>query len=47
MYLVATDHLQENLYSLPRKFFPVFDGITRELSNSMAIEMITREIMFN
>lgn len=31
MYIVATDHPQNNHYSLPCKFSPVFDGITREL----------------
>jgi primary-amine oxidase len=31
MYVVSTDHPQHNQYSLPLKFSPVFDGITREL----------------
>ncbi|KAH8432763.1 copper amine oxidase [Aspergillus melleus] len=31
MYIVATDHPQNNHYSVPCKFSPVFDGITREL----------------
>ncbi|KAJ6131339.1 Copper amine oxidase N2-terminal [Penicillium sp. IBT 18751x] len=31
MYIVASDHPQDNLYSLPCKFSPIFDGITHEL----------------
>ncbi|QQK39506.1 Primary amine oxidase [Penicillium digitatum] len=31
MYIVATDHPQNNQYSLPCKFSPVFDGISRKL----------------
>lgn len=31
MYIVEVDHPQNNHYSLPCKFSPVFDGITREL----------------
>lgn len=31
MYLVDTDHPQNNHYSLPCKFSPVFDGLTHEL----------------
>lgn len=31
MYIVAVDHPQNNQYSLPCKFSPVFDGITRQL----------------
>ncbi|KAE8384432.1 copper amine oxidase [Aspergillus alliaceus] len=31
MYIVATDHPQNNHYSTPCKFSPVFDGLTREL----------------
>ncbi|KAL3431918.1 copper amine oxidase [Aspergillus tetrazonus] len=31
MYIVTTDHPQNNHYSVPCKFSPVFDGLTREL----------------
>ena len=31
MYMVEVDHPQNNHYSLPCKFSPVFDGITHEL----------------
>lgn len=31
MYMVGVDHPQNNHYSLPCKFSPVFDGVTREL----------------
>ncbi|KAL4916401.1 copper amine oxidase [Aspergillus aurantiobrunneus] len=31
MYIVATDHPQNNHYSTPCKFSPVFDGFTHEL----------------
>ncbi|OJJ50350.1 hypothetical protein ASPZODRAFT_13434 [Penicilliopsis zonata CBS 506.65] len=31
MYIVAVDHEQNNHYSLPCRFSPVFDGITHEL----------------
>jgi primary-amine oxidase len=31
MYIVAVDHPQNNQYSIPCKFSPVFDGITHEL----------------
>ncbi|KAI9927122.1 hypothetical protein ASPWEDRAFT_46612 [Aspergillus wentii DTO 134E9] len=31
MYIIALDHPQNNHYSLPCRFSPVFDGITREL----------------
>ncbi|KAL3487494.1 copper amine oxidase [Aspergillus germanicus] len=31
MYIVATDHPQNNHYSVPCKFSPVFDGLTHEL----------------
>ncbi|KAL4905593.1 hypothetical protein BDW74DRAFT_185119 [Aspergillus multicolor] len=31
MYIVGTDHPQNNHYSVPCKFSPVFDGLTREL----------------
>ena len=31
MYMVAVDHPQNNHYSLPCKFSPVFDSATREL----------------
>jgi Cu2+-containing amine oxidase len=31
MYVVTTDHPQNNHYSVPCKFSPVFDGLTREL----------------
>lgn len=31
MYMVETDHPQNNHYSLPCKFSPVFDGLTHEL----------------
>jgi primary-amine oxidase len=31
MYVVAVDHPQNNHYSTPCKFSPVFDGITHEL----------------
>ncbi|KAL5342220.1 copper amine oxidase [Aspergillus crustosus] len=31
MYIVGTDHPQNNHYSVPCKFSPVFDGLTHEL----------------
>ena len=31
MYIVATDHPQNNQYSTPCKFSPVFDGLTKQL----------------
>ncbi|KAL4990682.1 copper amine oxidase [Aspergillus falconensis] len=31
MYIVATEHPQNNHYSVPCKFSPVFDGLTHEL----------------
>ncbi|KAL4736494.1 copper amine oxidase [Aspergillus similis] len=31
MYIVTTDHPQNNHYSVPCKFSPVFDGLTHEL----------------
>ncbi|KAL2822708.1 copper amine oxidase [Aspergillus cavernicola] len=31
MYIVSTDHPQNNHYSVPCKFSPVFDGLTHEL----------------
>ncbi|KAL4876380.1 copper amine oxidase [Aspergillus karnatakaensis] len=31
MYITATDHAQNNHYSVPCKFSPVFDGLTHEL----------------
>lgn len=31
MYIVAVDHPEHNHYSLPCKFSPVFDGVTKDL----------------
>lgn len=31
MYVIATDHPQNNHYSTPCRFSPVFDGVTKEL----------------